>query len=232
VKIKSAISLIIPVFNEERIIGRTLGFLRKMDGFDEIIVVDGGSGDATVREVEQFPEVRLLRSEAGRAVQLNTGAAAAEGEFLFFLHSDTLPPVGAARMIRTALKDPAVHGGSFFLGFDQQRWAYRVISFFTRHSKLLTFGDQGLFLRASAFHHLGGFPQIPIMEDFEIQRRLRRGGKFVKLPAPVITSARRFERNGVYWQMAVDFLILTGYLAGVPPHHLKRLYPDSLTKSR
>ncbi len=228
----ATITIIIPVFNEEGTIGRTLARLRRMPGIDEIIVVDGGSRDATCQEVDAFSEVRLLRSAPGRAVQLNAGAAEATGEYLFFLHADTLPPLDATERIRNALADPDVLAGSFFIDFDRQRWAYRVISFFTRHFQMLTFGDQGLFLRAETFQQLGGFPDIPVMEDFEIQRRLRQQGRFVKVDRPVLTSARRFERNGVYRQMAIDFLILTGYLAGISPHRLKKLYSDAPRYSR
>lgn len=227
------ISIIIPALNEARHLPKTLRRLTALPGNYEVLIVDGGSSDETERIVGGFPSVRWLTAERGRALQLNAGAEAARGSILFFLHADTLPPVNALSHIREVLDREGVVAGSFYTRFDNNWWGYRVISAFSRlNLSFLTFGDQGLFMRKSTFRAMNGFPPVPLMEDLELQRRLRRQGRFIKIQEPVLTSARRFERNGFFRQVAIDFFMLLGFYLGISPKQLKKWYPDTEERSR
>ncbi len=159
---------------------------------------------------------------------MNEGAKVAKGEILLFLHADTQLPPHALELITEVLSDHTVIGGSFCLAFDHCSPVLKLCSLCSRiNHALFTYGDQGLFLRASTFREVGGFMDIPIMEDVEMQRRLRSKGKFAKLRTPVVTSARRYKEKGVLRQQILNTMLVAGYLAGVPPAILKRFYSDS-----
>ncbi len=227
------ISIVIPTLNEARGLPATLQRLTQLRGNYELLIVDGGSSDETRRIVRRFPSIRLLTAERGRARQLNKGASAASGSILFFLHADTLPPADALLRILEVLEHQEAVAGSFYTRFDNNGWGYRVISAFSRlNLSFLTFGDQGLFLRKSTFLEMDGFPGLPLMEDLAFQRRLRRRGKFVKIQQPLLTSARRFERNGFFRQVVIDFFLLLAFYLRVPLEWLKKWYPDTEEHSR
>jgi len=191
------IAVIIPMLDEAANAHGLLEDLRRQ-GFAEVVVVDGGSADGTRSIVGAFEEVLLLESAAGRALQMNTGAAAAGSEALLFLHADARLPEGAAAQIRAALADPAVVGGAFALQTvhegDRRRWIrplLRLADLRSRYTRL-PYGDQGIFVRAQVFRQVGGFPEIPLMEDLAFAQRLRAAGQVARAPGRVRVSGRRF----------------------------------------
>lgn len=220
------ISIIIPCLNEADAIRPTLNAASANPDLVEIIVVDGGSTDGTCDVVSQMPSVRLIHSPVkGRAVQMNLGAREAKGDILLFLHADTILPDGFEELVLKACSGESVVGGAFCLRFDAGHWLLRVISVFTRFNiKWITVGDHAMFFKRELFEQLGGFPEIPLLEDLEFQLEVRKHGKMVRVQASVITSARRFLRNGVARQTLLDAYILLSYYLGKSPDELARLY--------
>jgi rSAM/selenodomain-associated transferase 2 len=196
----------------------------------EIIVVDGGSSDRTREELQQLRDrfsLGLLRTPRGRAIQMNAGARLATGDTLLFLHADSRLPVGAVRLIAHALRDPQICGGCFRLRFPRREWIYRVSDSLGNVAVDLfriALGDHGIFCRKKIFFFAGGYPPVPLMEDAEFYRRLRRFGRVRQLPAAVETSPRRYEALGRYRTTAFYLLILALYLGGVHPRFLARCY--------
>jgi rSAM/selenodomain-associated transferase 2 len=219
------ISVIIPVINEFQTVGSCLLRLKKQIEHHEIVVVDGGSDDGTLGIVRAFSDVKCLCSPSGRGNQMNIGAKAAEGELLLFLHADTCLPPGGLTMIKTHMAQEGVVAGSFSLSFEEPHPLLKLYGLFSRINHLLfTYGDQGLFMTRRVFELIGGFQEIPIMEDVEIQRRLRKMGRFVKIRQPVVTSARRFLTNGIIKQQMLNTGLVFLYHAGFSPFWLKRFY--------
>jgi rSAM/selenodomain-associated transferase 2 len=219
------VSVIIPALNEARTIEFSLSNLLLQAGNFEVIVADGGSSDGTLEILNRFPQVKKVTSAKGRGHQMNEGAKIASGDIFLFLHADTRLPGDAFRMIREALSDSSASGGSFCLRFDHSHrflWALSKLS--RLNYPFATYGDQGLFLRSHTFRKIGGFNEIPIMEDLEIQKRLRGLGKFIKIKKPVVTSARRYLQNGILRQQILDTVLVTLYHLGVSPHILIRYY--------
>lgn len=219
------ISIIIPVLNESQTIGSCLFRLREQIDHHEIVVVDGGSNDDTLDIVRAFSDVKWLCSPAGRGNQMKKGAEAAEGDLLLFLHADTcLPPGGLAR-IETLMAREGIVAGSFSLSFEEPNFLLKLYALFSRINHLLfTYGDQGLFMTRRIYEWIGGFQEIPIMEDVEIQKRLRKMGRFVKIRQPVVTSARRFLTYGIIKQQFLNIRLVFLYHAGFSPFWLKRFY--------
>jgi rSAM/selenodomain-associated transferase 2 len=189
--------------------------------------VDGGSTDATAAIAARFPQVRLLASPRGRARQMNAGARAARGDVLLFLHADTLLPDGALAAVEAAVGDPGVVAGRFDVRFDNPRPVFRMIAWFmnqrSRWSGIST-GDQAIFVRREAFEALGGYPDMPLMEDVELCRRLKRRGRLAALRLRVTTSARKWEREGAVRTILLMWTLRLLYMAGVPPSRLHRWY--------
>jgi rSAM/selenodomain-associated transferase 2 len=224
----SSLAIVIPTLNEAAALETFLAALLRQEGDFQVILVDGGSSDGTWEIAGRFPEVRRLRSARGRAIQMNAGARAATHDLLLFLHADTFLPSGVLPRIAGTLADPGVAAGSFRLAFDRDDPWLDAYSFFSRiNHPLFTYGDQGLFLRRELFREIGGFREIPIMEDVEIQQRLRPRGRFVKLDLPVVTSARRFVHRGPLRQQALNVALVALYLLGVEPTRVKRFYDDA-----
>ncbi len=162
---------------------------------------------------------------------MNDGARQAQGEVLLFLHADTTLPANALLMIEETLVDSSVAAGCFSLEFDHPGKFFRILSIFSRiNHPFFTYGDQGLFLRASTFRRIGGFKEIPVMEDVEIQERLRKIGTFIKLKEPVFTSARRYLRKGPLRQHLITTGVVLLYHLGVSPYFLGRRYYGSHRK--
>jgi len=222
------ISVILPVLNEERRIGQRLTELSKMEGIDEVRVVDGGSTDATVERAHAFPEVTVLAAPRGRASQMNAGAERARSPVLLFLHADVALPPDAPRHVAAALEDPQVVAGAFKTWTVDDAGSSRLgpllhladlRSRYTRHP----YGDQALFVRAEAFRSVGGFPSQPLMEDLELSRRLWRLGRIRTVDARVTVSGRRFIARPVFYFLAVNGFPLL-YQLGVSPQILLRFY--------
>lgn len=223
------VSLIIPVLNEARRIDALLTELQPLD-LPEVIVVDGGSSDATVDLVRRHPQVRLIQAGRGRAAQMNAGAAAATGDVLWFLHADTRLPAGALRELELALADTAVVAGAFRIWTvpdGEPTWLAPFLHLADARSRYssLPYGDQALFVRTAAFQAVGGFPDQPLMEDLELSRRLRRVGRIRTVPASVLVSGRRFLARPLYYTFLVNVFPLL-YRCGVSPQTLVRWYRD------
>lgn len=218
------LSIIIPTYNEEDHIKLLLDKLT-VDKNSEIIVADGGSTDRTCEIVDNFSNIKLIHSEKGRALQMNAGASIAKGEILLFLHADTFLPSGFHSMVRECMNDSKTVAGSFFLQFDHK---HPLLNLYSRLSRLnlsfCTYGDQAIFIRGKIFEKIGRYKEIPIMEDIEIQKRLRKEGVFIKLKAPVITSSRKFKSDGVLWNQIKNIYLVIFYLVGVSPRNLARYY--------
>ena len=222
------ISVIIPILNEAKNIVATLQALLPL-GPSELLIVDGGSSDGTRAICRQF-NVEVLTSPRGRAAQMNCGARRATGDVLLFLHADTRLPPTAFDDIRDALSDPRFVGGRFDIQLDGDHWMLRVIgamiSLRSRLSKVGT-GDQGIFVRREVFQRMGGFPEIPLMEDIALCRALKRLGEVACLRSQVITSARRWESDGVWRTIFRMWMLKSLYLMGVSPVRLKKFYVDT-----
>jgi rSAM/selenodomain-associated transferase 2 len=229
------ISVIIPTLNEERTIIATLAHTAEL-GFDELIVVDGGSLDQTRVLVESYrlstqssalSPLRLVTAPAGRALQMNEGAKASSGEILLFLHADTQLPSDAKKMIDTTLADQRMVGGRFDVQFDRpSMWGTIISSMMNWRSRMsgLATGDQALFVRRPIFEQMEGFADMPLMEDLEFSRRLKQVGATAALTATVTTSFRRWEQHGplriIFLMWTLRFL----YWIGISPSHLVKWY--------
>lgn len=220
-----SLSIVVPAFNEARRIGAAVDAARALGKHVEIIVVDGGSGDATAQIARRHGARVIETAVRGRAPQMNLGAAAAAGDVLLFLHADTLLPPDALRAIEAALADPRVAGGCFRLRFDDDHPLLRLSGALSRFGcRLFHYGDCAYFVRRAAFCELGGFRAMPLLEDMDFWLRLNRGRRVVVVPASVLTSARRFREVGVVRQQTLGALIVLLYLLGVGAPRLARLY--------
>jgi rSAM/selenodomain-associated transferase 2 len=222
------ISVIVPVLDEEKSIQATLHSLICLAPH-EIIVVDGGSRDRTHAICGQFP-IKLFSADRGRARQMNHGASRASGDVLLFLHADTRLPASALRDIATALSDSLYLGGRFDVELEGAHWMLKIIGALINYRSRVTqvgTGDQALFVRRDVFERIGGFQDIPLMEDIAFCRALKRIGGVACLRSHVITSARRWERDGVWRTIFKMWSLKVCYLAGVSPMRLKRFYADT-----
>jgi rSAM/selenodomain-associated transferase 2 len=225
------ISIVIPVLNEANQIVKILEIQQQASNI-EVIVVDGGSRDQTV-ELAQSTGARVLQSSPGRAQQMNTGADAAAGSILLFLHADTQLPAGFDTMIRHALSQPDTIAGAFSLKIDADLWSLRLVEWGVNgRSRFLQmpYGDQAIFLHTDTFKTLGGFPNLPIMEDFELMRQLRQKGTIALLPAAVTTSGRRWQTLGVLQTTLINQWIILAYLLGVSPKRIAHWYRSGLKR--
>lgn len=222
---QTTIAVIIPVLNEaERLAIVLENIIAKAEL--ETIVVDGGSQDETVDIAQSFG-VKVISTLPGRARQMNQGAIAASGNILIFLHGDTLLPPDFEALVRQTLAKPGVVAGAFELGIDARGWKLRLVEWLVKwRSRLfqMPYGDQAIFLKSSTFQAIGGFPELPIMEDFELVRQLQRVGKIAIAPASVITSGRRWQRLGVIRTTLINQRVILAYLLGVSPTTIARWY--------
>jgi rSAM/selenodomain-associated transferase 2 len=224
------ISIIIPVLNEAANVQKAIDSALFSNN-TEIIVVDGGSTDET-SQVAQATGVMVISSPAGRAQQMNLGAKVATGDILVFLHADSLLPSGFDELIRSVLNGSEQPGkpviaGAFTLQIDapqpQLRWVEWGVNIRSRFCQM-PYGDQAIFLRTAMFRSIGGFNELPIMEDFELIQRLKKQGEIVIIKNPVLTSARRWLQKGILQTTMINQLMILGYLIGVSPKRLRQLY--------
>ena len=218
------ISVIIPTLNEESCLKETLEAV----GRDvEVIVVDGGSCDSTVKIAKGFTD-KIIMSEKGRGLQMDRGAEEAGGDIFLFLHADTILPEGWKDYLEGALKDDdKVIGGGFSLKIDSKGFSFRMIEAVANmRAKYLglIYGDQAIFVRKDAFFSAGGFNGLPLMEDVDLIRRLRESGRVMLLDAEVSTSPRQWKKRGVLKTTLRNLFFLSLYYAGVSPERLQRLY--------
>ncbi|MEH2439446.1 TIGR04283 family arsenosugar biosynthesis glycosyltransferase [Nostoc sp.] len=219
------ISIIIAAINEARNIKETIATTQSRLNI-EVILVDGGSQDDTVA-IAQSLGVKVISSSPGRAVQMNAGAVASGGEILLFLHADTRLPTGFDEMICTALQQPGTVAGAFNLRIDAPLLSLRWVELGVKwrsHFCQMPYGDQAIFLTKESFQQIGGFPELPIMEDFELIRRLKPIGRIVIIPTPVLTSARRWLQKGVFKTTLLNQLVIIAYLLGVSPERIRSWY--------
>ncbi len=222
---KRSISIVIPVLNEARHLPATLSSCRH-PAVREVLVVDGGSTDNTVR-VAALEGARILEGPPGRGPQMNRGAEAARGSILLFLHADTRLPQEFGGMVLRILQTPGTSAGAFRLGISDRAKVYRLIEkAVDLRSRWLSFpyGDQALFVNRERFEEVGRFPDSPIFEDVALVRRLRRCGRIRIAPAKVWTSSRRWRRTGVVRLTLIHQIVLTGYLLGIEPGRISALY--------
>jgi hypothetical protein len=219
------ISVVIPTLNEAANIKETVRLAQNARNV-EVVVVDGGSRDDTT-EIAGRLGALVLAAEASRARQMNVGAATATGDILLFLHADTRLPEGYDGQVRGALSQPGAVAGAFALGIDSPLPSLRIMEFVANwRSRYLQkpYGDQALFLAAETFRTVGGYPDLPIMEDFELVSRLKNKGRIVVLPASVTTSARRWLHFGVWKTWFVNQAAITAYFLGIAPGTIARFY--------
>ena len=219
-------SIIIPVLNEAEHIESALKQLQVFrDNGHQLIVIDGGSSDAT-EEISRNYSDKIILSDRGRAKQMNAGANVADGEVLIFLHADTVLPVDACELINSAMTEN-YQWGRFNVRLSGERKFFRVIEFFinwrSRLSSIAT-GDQAIFVSKKLFDDIGGFPDIPLMEDVAISKYLKHRSNPICLRKNVITSSRRWEQRGVLKTVLLMWRLRFLYFIGVSPNQLVKYY--------
>ncbi len=222
------ISVIVPTLNEEAVLAETLRCARQ-PGVHEIIVADGGSTDTTCAIAAGSADI-VRSAPRGRAAQMNAGAAHARGEILLFLHADTLVPDGFARAVIAACREPGVIGGRFDVNLEPASPLIRLTgALMNRRSRLtgISTGDQAMFIRRDVFERLGGYANLPLMEDVELSHRMKRAGRIACLRQRVTTSARRWQKDGVVRTILLMWSLRTLYFFGVPPARLQRVYANT-----
>ena len=221
------ISIIIPVLNEEKTIGKNLERLIKLRGQKEIIVVDGGSIDNTIEIADKY--ARVIKSAKGRGRQMNAGAKASKGNILWFVHSDSILDADGIAEIEKTIKNGYI-GGCFKLYFyDLDTKFMRFVSNSSnkraKYLKLI-FGDQGIFMKRDIFENLGGYKDVELMEDWEFSKRIHRLGKMKVLDKRIGTSGRRFEKGGQVKTLLKMHKIKLLYILGMPTDKLARIYTE------
>jgi uncharacterized protein len=217
------VSLVVPTLDEAAALPGLLDHVARLEGRFETIVVDGGSSDGSPAIAGEHPSAPLvLRVSGGRARQMNTGAAASSGDPIVFLHADSRLPAGAYAALTTSAAD----GGNFALNFDGGDRFARLLGAWYRVQRRLGvyYGDSAIWLRRDAFEALRGFRDLPIMDDYDLARRLERGFRTACLPGPVVTSARRWRALGIPRTVLSWIVIRWLFIAGVSPAALARLY--------
>jgi rSAM/selenodomain-associated transferase 2 len=228
-------SLIIPAFHEGKRINRLIEYLNGLDSDKtvEIIVVDGAPEKDTLKAIHSNNVIKIS-SDKGRAKQMNAGASMARGEILIFLHADTELPTQALKKISSLIERREYVGGAFDLGIKSDKFILKVIgNLSSLRSRLnsIPFGDQAIFIRREYFKQIGGYKEIPLMEDVELMRRIKKSGNKIWIFYDrVMTSPRRWEKEGVIYCTLRNWTLRTLYLLGVAPHKLASFYDFDYSK--
>ena len=224
------ISIIIPVFHEEARIESLIDHLNKQStkvDF-EIIIVDGDSQRHTINSINQRAGLVLIGSDRSRGKQMNVGASLAKGEILLFLHADTLLPYGAMEKVTDIMRQDSYIGGAFDLGIDTSNILIKFIAICASLRSRITrvpFGDQAIFVRRDYFETINGYKEIPLMEDVELMKRIRKKGhKISILKDRVKTSPRSWQENGVVYAILRNWLIQILYALNISPYRLLKYY--------
>jgi len=221
------LSIIIPTLNERHNIAILLKKLRTDAKGVEVIVSDADSTDGTLELAKKHGAI-TVSSRPGRGAQLNRGASLARGETLLFLHADTSISEAGISAILRCMESGRYRGGAFRLALDRTGILLRCVVYITNlRSRFLhiVYGDQGIFVDREHFKRLNGFEEIPLMEDYDFFRRLKKSGKTLLIKEGLHTSSRRWEQEGVLFTTLRNWTLLTLYLAGVPPRRLRKWYP-------
>lgn len=219
------VSVIIPTLNEALILNQTLAEINRRSPY-EVIVADGGSLDGTLEIAETFGS-RIVASPLGRALQMNAAAKTATGDVLLFLHADSRVDAKSYRKMTDVMKQGNPLGGAFSLAIESKKPSLRLISILaTLRSKYLNlvYGDQAIFVKTGVFREMGGFAAIPICEDLDFFRRLRKKGPIVLLEEKAFTSARRWRTEGIFFTTLRNMVIAGLFLLGFPPRVLGKWY--------
>ena len=220
-----SISVIIPTLNESENIERVLGHLQKIDNTLELIVVDGGSTDETVTRAKKYAKV--VQSIRGRGAQMNAGGKSAKGDILWFIHADCFPHQDSVNAIVNTLSIDKIVGGAFEYNLDGKGFLYRwseINSNFKNRVFKLCCGDMGIFVKKDVFEQMEGYKKIPIMEDMDFCKRLKKMGDIVILPQRISTSTRRWEDEGKIKNLIRNWLLQIGWTFGINPKILARWY--------
>jgi rSAM/selenodomain-associated transferase 2 len=222
-------SIIVPVFHEGENIRETIECLNRLDidNNTEVIVVDGAQEKDTLGAIDRNHVIKIS-CERGRAKQMNAGARVAKGEVLIFLHADTELPVQALGKIHALMERSRVVGGAFDLGIKSNKlifWLIGKLASWRSRLNRIPFGDQAIFIRREYFNKIGGYKEIPIMEDAELMRRVKKSGNQIWIfRERVMTSPRRWEKEGVVYCTLRNWTLQTLYFLGVSPHKLVTFY--------
>lgn len=222
---KPQLSIIIPVVNEAGHLAGKLQVLQALRNHCQVLLVDGGSGDDSVKIAKPLVD-QVLYSPRGRARQMNCGAAGAQADVLLFLHADTHLPDNAVSLILQAIAD-GYQWGRFDVSFDCPQPVFRLIAFMMNLRSRLTgiaTGDQALFMTRQAFQAVAGFPDIALMEDIAVSTRLKKLGRPCCLTAKIVTSARRWQQHGIFKTILLMWWLRLSYFFGADPNDLTARY--------
>jgi rSAM/selenodomain-associated transferase 2 len=219
------VSVIVPTLNEEDEIISFLEHTSDLAPRLEVIVADGGSTDSTVRAAGQM--ARVISAPRGRGAQMNAGAGEASGDVLWFLHADTRPHPGSIPAMLSALDDESVVGGAFEYNLDHPSVFFRITENVSNRKNQacgLFFGDMGIFVRREVFERMGGFRELPLMEDMDFCARLKKLGRITIVPLRIETSVRRWLKEGIAKNLVRNWVLQILWKLGVSPHTLARWY--------
>lgn len=226
------ISVIIPTYNEELTIGKTLDAISRLVNVTELVIVDGGSTDRTLEIAEVHDKIKNTQivslGKPSRGVQMHAGAEHATGEILWFVFADARPVQGSGRQIKKYLRDEQISGGHFEVYFKGGSiWSRLMTAVYSQfRSSGLVYGESAIFTRRETYDEAGGFRDLPKFEDVDFARRLQRSGRFVYVKMPVEISDRRFGK-GYWWQFLKWLVRQSLYALGIPPRYLSRAYLPS-----
>jgi rSAM/selenodomain-associated transferase 2 len=219
------VSIIVPTLNEALGLNETLTQIQQLFPY-EIVVSDGGSHDGTLEIAEEFTE-HVVKGSTGRALQMNAGARVANGDIFLFLHADSrIEPASYEKMLHSLGNSEKI-GGAFSLYIDSDKWSLRLITQLANlRSKYfgIAYGDQAFFVKNSTFQQMNGFAELPICEDIDFFKRLRKFGPVILLKDKAFTSSRRWLKEGVWFTTLRNILIATLFKLGFPPRILTKWY--------